>query len=81
MSTLETVLQSSKNPSKLSLTVKGLLVTLIPVFVTIGTAIGTDVITVEYLESLIELISQIINSVTLLTGLLMTAWGLIRKLW
>lgn len=85
MSTFETisrsVLQSSKNPSQLSLTVRGILVTLIPIFTTLGAAYGTDVITVEYVTMVIDFIVEIINTVTLLVGLLMTLWGLIRKVW
>lgn len=74
------VLQSSKNPNKLSLTIKGLLVTLVPVIVTIATSLGYQQVDVDFVNVLIDLITQIITAVTLLSGLLMTAWGLVRKL-
>lgn len=71
-SMLPTALQSSVNPNELSLTVKGILISLIPIIIIIAKQLGLEVTE----TSLINLIEQ----VTILISAVVTVYGLIRKL-
>lgn len=64
-------LSSSQDPSKLSLTVKGVLVAVIPVLLFVGQLQGWTITEGDLMEG-IEAITALIASATVI-------WGLIRK--
>lgn len=72
------VLRSSQDPERLSLTIKGLLVQLVPVMVLALQAFGISTIEAD-LVAIIESVTQLIAIGASAIGLLMTTWGMIRK--
>jgi len=69
---LHPMLGSSVDPNKLSLTVKGILIALIPLFIAIGRMNGLELIETNLV--------QIINGIATLIATVVTLWGLIRKI-
>lgn len=73
------VLRSSQNPERLSLTIKGLLVQLVPVIVLALQAFGISAIEGD-IVAIIEATTELVAIVASAIGLLMTTWGMVRKL-
>lgn len=80
MSKLEQILASCKDPSKLSLTVVGVLSTLIPLA---GFAINASGHSVDNasLQAIVTAIGSAIVAVGSAVSACLTVWGLVRKLW
>lgn len=76
----ELLLQSSQDPAKLSLTVRGILVTLVPVILITAQYFGLGMLQENDVIAIIEGITTIIAAALTLVGLVMTTWGMIRKL-
>jgi hypothetical protein len=74
------VLASSKDPKKLSLTVRGLLLEVVAVVAAISAAFA-PAFDVAILETIVGAIEQVVFYGATTIGSLMTAYGLIRKLW
>lgn len=72
-------LVSSKDATKLSLTVRGLLLQLVPVVMLVAQAKGIGVVETD-LVAIIEGVTAIVAMVISAVGLIMTVWGLVRKL-
>jgi hypothetical protein len=68
-------LESSVDPSKLSLTVKGLLLSLLPVFLVLTG------MTEETIQPIIDVIVQAVFLVTALVSTFQILYGLIRKIY
>jgi hypothetical protein len=68
---LQPILGSSKNPEDLSMTVKGILLALIPVVIGLGKSFGW-----EFLEADL---TDIVNNSFLAVSAVVTVWGIIRK--
>ena len=66
-------LGSSVNPNNLSLTVKGAIISLIPLIVIILTNYNIDITS----EELIEVVNAIFSAL----GAIMLAWGAVRKIY
>lgn len=66
-------LQSSANPENLSLTIKGILVALVPIIIAVLQAFDLHFSEVEVME--------IIQQLTVILAQVMIALGLVRKLW
>lgn len=77
---LELLLQSSQDPTKLSLTVRGILVTLVPVILVTAQYFGIGMVAESDVLAIIEGITQIVAVTLTLVGLVMTTWGMIRKM-
>lgn len=77
---LEAVLMSSSDPTKISLTIRGLLVTLVPVILIVAQHFGLGLLAESDVLVIIESLTKIIASILTLIGLFMTTWGMIRKL-
>lgn len=77
---LEAVLMSSQDPSKVSLTVRGLLVTLVPVILIAAQYFGLGMLAESDVLAIIDGVTKIIAAALTLVGLVMTTWGLIRKM-
>ena len=75
---LQQVLQSSKDPAKLSLTVTGLLTTVIPVMGLVINASGHSVDNAT-LQSIVTAIGSAIVAIGAAVSAVMTIWGLVRK--
>ena len=77
---LDGVLTSTKDPSKLSLTVKGLMLQIVP-FILLGVGIvgGGSVGLESDMEVIIEGVTQIVALAVELASVVMVTWGLIRK--
>lgn len=75
----QSVLRSSQDPEKLSLTIKGLLVQFVPVMVLALQAFGIGAIEAD-LVAIIEAVTQLIAIISSVAGLTMTIWGMIRKM-
>lgn len=73
------VLVSSRDATKLSLTVRGLLLQLVPVVMLLAQAYGIGLVEAD-LVAIIEGVTAIVAMGISLVGLLMTTWGLIRKM-
>ncbi len=70
---------SSKDPQKVSLTVKGVLLGLVPVIITGFNLAHVDLPT-DTLTTLVDAVVQTINSgLTIIAGV-MTFWGMVRKI-
>jgi len=74
------VFMSSQDATRLSLTVKGLLLQLVPVIIMLAQAYGISTIGESDVVAIIEGLSQIAAMAISLVGLVMTVWGLVRKL-
>jgi predicted histidine transporter YuiF (NhaC family) len=77
---LGSILLSSQDPTKLSLTVRGLLITLVPVILIAAQAFGLGMLAESDVVAIIEGITAIIATVLTLIGMVMTVVGLIRKM-
>lgn len=66
-------LGSSANPEKLALTIKGALVSLVPLLVIIFTNYNIDITSDEIME--------IINAIFAVVGSVMVMWGIVRKVY
>jgi hypothetical protein len=66
------VLGSSQNPEALSLTVKGILIALVPVIIALGKGFGLDILEAD----LVNLINQLATIIA--AGAVI--WGLARKI-
>lgn len=74
----EKLLHSSANPEKVSLTVKGLLTTLIPVAMVFIKVAGAE-ISNDDVQKLVDSIAEVIMIATSLLSTVMVVWGLLRK--
>ena len=76
---LNTLLASSRDGAKLSLTVKGLFIQLVPVIMLVLQAKGISVIESD-ITAIIEAATQLIALAVTFVGMVMSTWGLVRKL-
>ena len=70
---------SSVNPEKLSLTIKGLLTGLIPLFILFAQFKGVSLVEIE-IESMIDSIGAIIMAISGIISAMITFAGLVRKI-
>jgi len=75
----QTVLMSSQDPEKLSLTIKGLLVQLVPVIILVLQAFGIASVEAD-IVAIIESVAVMVAIVFSFIGLLMSTWGMVRKM-
>jgi len=68
---MNTLLQSSSNPNKVAMTIKGILVLLIPTAIIVGQKYGIPLTEAGLME--------FIENATIFIGAAMTAFGLARK--
>ena len=73
------MLGSSANPENIALTVKGILIGIIPVIIIVAKGFNVDINNDE-LTSTVEFIVSIIVQTGALISLVMTAFGAIRKI-
>lgn len=73
----EKILQSSKNPEKVSLRVQGVLMNLVGIIVLLG---GGQAYGIEYLSDGVENISNVMGTLALLVGQIQIVWGWLRSL-
>jgi len=73
------ILESSANPEKLSLSVRGVLITLIPLAMVAVRFYGIDNLDETTLTGLIDAIAKSVEYLGFFAGSVMTAWGLVRK--
>lgn len=71
MSKLPKMLQSSQDPSKLALTVKGILLGVMPLVIALFAYFGLDIATNDY--------AQAVEQITALLAISMTFVGVVRK--
>jgi len=76
---LADVLKSSKNPSELSLTVKGVILAFVPLMLTMLRQHGYHDIDEGGLIAIIDLFTLLVQESVAVTSLAMTTWGLVRK--
>jgi len=77
---LDGVVTSTKDPTKLSLTVKGLMLQIVPfILLGVGIAGGATVGLEGQLNQIVENASKGVALAVELVSLLMVTWGLIRK--
>lgn len=74
---LPKALQSSVNPSELSLTVKGILISIIPVAIFLGNQFGLQ-LTESFLMDFIEQITTLVSVIVITVGLLRKLWVTIK---
>lgn len=67
------ILGSSKNPESIALTIKGALVSLVPLLVIIFTNYNIDITSDEIME--------VINAIFAVVGSIMVMWGIVRKVY
>lgn len=77
---LNTILQSSRNPQTLSLTIRGLLLQFIPLVLVIAQVAGWQNVDENTLTTLVESITLLVAGLLQLVSTFMIAWGLFRKL-
>jgi len=75
------VLQSSANPKKLSMTVKNVLLGLIPVFMAVLKAYGLDGIDQQLLKQIIDGIATTVQAGAAFVSSIGVLYGLVRKIW
>ncbi len=74
---IDKILQSSQNPEKISLTVKGILLSLVSFIVLLtGATVGEANTLGEFAES----IANAVGTIVFLIGQIQIIWGLFRKL-
>ena len=71
--------KSSVNPQAMSLTVRGILVGIVPFAVIIAPLLGVP-LTQEIADRIVDLVSQIVLNLWTFVAVLMTTYGLLRKL-
>lgn len=76
---IEQVLQSSHDPDKLSLTVKGLLLGFVPFVMFVARTYGVEGIDANYVTAVIDQIGIIVQQLTALISTVLVLWGLLRK--
>ena len=72
-------LASSANPEKLSLTIRGILVGLVPIVLLVSGAMNIQMAQVELTE-LIDSVVRVVITITAALSAVMTAYGFIRKI-
>jgi len=65
------VLGSSGNPDNLSLTIKGVLIALIPFFIALGRYAGLEIVEADLV--------QLINGIAAITAIVVVIVGMVRK--
>lgn len=76
---LEKILQSSQNPERLSLTVKGVLLGFVPFVLFVSRSYGLEGVSQSWLTEVIESISLLAQQATALVSTMVVLWGLVRK--
>lgn len=75
------ILQSSADPTKLALTVRGLLVGIIPTVIALAPFFGIDPVFVQdWIGQFADAAEKIVFLVFSLVAAVMVAWGLFRKI-
>lgn len=75
------LLQSSRDPRKVSLTVKGVLLQIVPVvLIFTGNITGFEAVTEDSLNALIDAATQSLALGIELISMLMVTWGMLRKM-
>lgn len=78
---LEKVIQSSHDPKKVSLAVRGALLMLVPIIVAVANVAGMATIDEVVLRNIIDAVTTVVEVAVTLVSVAMVAWGLLRKLW
>lgn len=76
---LEKIFQSSQNQEKLSLTIKGILLSFVPVILVIIRGAGLEGVDTNFLTEFIENITIAMQQFFALVSTLTILWGLARK--
>lgn len=76
---LDWVLISSKDPTKVSLTVKGALLSIVPIFIALSNLTSLKLES-EQLTLIVEIVAQFIQAIFGAVSLIVTAYGLVRKI-
>lgn len=76
---IDSIIVSSQDPAKLSLTVRGLLVQALPVIMLVLQAFGIGAIEAD-IAAIIEGVTNLIAIVLTFIGVAMSTWGIVRKL-
>lgn len=73
------LMESSQDPTKVSMLVKSTLLLLVPIMVGLAKYYGFDQITDEALKNFIDLIAQLVQALFGLIALGGMVWGMVRK--
>jgi len=73
------IFQSSSNPAKLSLTIRGILIGLIPLALLLSGVAGANLVQADF-ENLIETLIGAITAITMAVSAIATLYGVIRKI-
>jgi uncharacterized membrane protein len=76
---LEKLIQSSQDPTKVSLTVRGALLGLVPMFLFVSQHFGFQGVDETLLVEVIELITNIVSAALAIISTVVMLWGLVRK--
>ncbi len=76
---LKAIIQSSKDPAKVSLTVRGILLQIVPVILIVAKLYGIESLDENVLTALAEAITTVVAAALSLVSVLMITWGLVRK--
>lgn len=77
---LKSIILSSKDPAKVSLTLRGILLQVVPVILVVSKLYGIETLDESALTALAEVITEIVAGVLSLVSVVMIAWGLVRKI-
>lgn len=77
MSKVPKLLQSSADSSKLSLTIKGILLALAPLIITLLASVGVNIAETDYMQA-VELITAIVAASMTLVGLLRKLYNFLK---
>lgn len=77
---IQWLILSSKDPGKISLSVKGFGLMLVPILITIGGLTSIQIPDQQGLESIIEGIAAIVQIVFGIVSAIVTIYGIIRKI-
>lgn len=81
MKILDWLLASSADPQKVSLTLKGVLIGVIPTIIAFAGLTGVTIPDQEALTSIVNDGSMIVQILLGMVASAMTVWGLLRKIW
>lgn len=73
------IIRSSQDPTKLSLTVKGIMLSFVPFIIFVSRTYGLEGVDESFVTQVIEMISLAIQQGLALISVLVMTWGLIRK--
>ena len=77
---VQTVLMSSKDPQAVSLTVRGLLLHIVPVVLLLAQFKGIPGVTNDSLNAVVDQILNFVSGILYVVSVIMVTWGLLRKM-